>query len=118
MSEQIRNRIDDAGNKEMLETIGREMEPSIELDRRKNMEVLRAELHAHLDEQQDTDSGQETADVKKTEPKQEKPDKTQKTEPKGVRPKGYEGRLLQNMTTGAVFPWTAALAKKRNMREV
>ena len=120
MSEEIRTRIDEAGNKEKLEAIGRELEPPVELDRRKTMDILRAELHAHLDEYGQDEAGDtgvsdeagsdEAGDAGDPEPAQE-------PEPTADTPK-YKGRLLQNTRTKRLFPYTAALAAKRNMREV
>ena len=129
MSEQIRERIDNASNKDELESIGRELEPAIELDRRKNMDVLRAELHAHQDEHGEPASPDAGQDPAQTDPQsqdqaqdpEESQTPAQPQEPApstGGRPKNYKGRLLQNMKTGACFPWTAQLAAKRNMREV
>lgn len=129
MSELIRERIDSAKDKDQLEAIGRELEPAVELDRRKNMDVLRAELHAHLDEHGDQGvPGDDTQDPEAADAQgdnQQNSDtqgsaQTEQTQAAGtgVRRKRYNGRLLQNMNTGVFFPWTAALAKKRNMREV
>jgi len=117
MSEEIQNRIDEASSKEKLEAIGRELEPEIELDRRKTMDVLRAELHAHLDEHSNEASEPEPGKADdKGEPEPDEPVAAPLSD-KPARPK-YKGRLIQNTRTGAFFPYTAALAKKRHMREV
>ena len=132
MSEEIRTRIDKAGSKEKLEAIGRELDPAVELDRRKSMDILRAELHAHLDEHGDIEAGDADAgmsdeagepdegatDPEPTpEPDEGATDPEPTPEPAPEAPK-YEGKLLQNTRTKRFYPYTAALAKKRNMREV
>jgi len=122
MSEEIRNRIDEAGNKEKLEAIGRELTPPLELDRRKNMDILRAELHAHLDEHEGEPEPQEAGDEQGGDTTE--PDPAATAEPGEAGPSDhdsdlkYQGRLLQNTRTKVFYPYTAALAKKRNMREV
>ena len=153
MTEEIRKKIDAARTKEQLEEIGRDLDTPIELDRRKNMDILQAELHAHLDqleegedqtpvqdpEQQAQDDGdtqeqsREDAQANRQESDRNGKDtkrsgkrlrkgeqdgaKTQNVTSHARRP-DYEGRMLQNSVTKVFFPYTAALAKKRNMREV
>lgn len=119
MSEEIRTRIDKAGSKEKLEAIGRELDPAVELDRRKSMDILRAELHAHLDEHGDIEAGDADAGMSDEagEPDEGATDPEPTPEPAPEAPK-YEGKLLQNTRTKRFYPYTAALAKKRNMREV
>ncbi|WP_288365633.1 hypothetical protein [uncultured Marinobacter sp.] len=153
MTEEIREKIDAARTKEQLEEIGRNLEPMIELDRRKNMNILQAELHAHLDQIEEAEEGQEPNQVDqgdeseaqedqgdgdtqaetlntnrngkeqtKRSGKRKRKSDSQRAETQNVtshvRKPEYEGRLLQNTKTKVFFPYTAALAKKRHMREV
>jgi len=135
MSEEIREKIEAARTKEQLEEIGRNLSTPIELDRRKNMDILQAELHGHLDQIEsgtdqtqgagatgDDGSAPEQGDDQEVVAKNLRPDPEPEPETQTVTSHSnrtnYKGRLLQNTKTKVFFPWTAALAAKRNMREV
>lgn len=109
-------------------------ELGVDLDASKTAAVLAEELLAVIEERGEPEAGetdnaqepstetQTTAD-KAPEPAKESPEKNDpeeppepESEPKKAKP--YKGKMLKNMRNGRMFPWTAALAKSRNMKEV
>lgn len=132
----IIQQIEEAETKDQLEAIGIE-HLGVNADKRKGVETIRAEL-SELAEAQESDTAgeevepQEHADqqaeqvgqaeqakagtpapeAKPAEPEKPAPD------PKPEAKPAYKGRLLKHRKTGRLLPWTAQLAKKRDMQEV
>lgn len=132
--------IEDAETKDQLEAIGKQSPLSVDVDKRKGVETIRAELMEMAEEAAASESGEKGGDENQVEPAQEGLSQNhgegeaadsdggtatgepgtadEHSAPKPASKRQYSGRLLKNRKTGRLFPWTAQLAKKREMQEV
>ncbi|WP_163557581.1 hypothetical protein [Halomonas sp. NO4] len=106
MADQI-EQIKQAGNKEALAPLAEEL--GVELDKRKGLETLRADVLAAAEKAQ--------------EPTEKASGDTHHLAGQGKAAKdgkkdGKKGRYLKNTTTGRVFTYSARLAKRKDMKEV
>lgn len=107
MSKTLIDQIEAAESKDDLEPLGTQL--GIEINKRQGVETIRAELleaAEGLAEKGVTTSGE-----------LEPSDGDVGDEQAAEQPK-YQGRMLQHMKNGRTFPWTAALAKNRYMKEL
>lgn len=95
-------------DKQGLVKLGAE-ELGVDLDASKTSAILAEELLAAIEERggNGPDEGS---------PHEDPPSAPAKTASKKAR--RYTGKMLENTRNGRVFPWTAALAKSRHMKEV
>jgi hypothetical protein len=98
------HKLEKARTKDDLEALGIE-HLSIDVDKRKAKEVLRAELIGEAESQGFT-----------TEVANE-PEQPQET-PQAPKASGYPGKMGRNRNTGRMIPWTSAMAKMPHMEEV
>lgn len=127
--------IEDAETKDQLEAIGKQSPLSVDVDKRKGVETIRAELMEMAEEAAASESGEKGGDENQGNPAQEGLSQNhgegddgtatgepgtadEHSAPKPASKRQYSGRLLKNRKTGRLFPWTAQLAKKRDMQEV
>lgn len=118
--------IEDAETKDQMEAIGLE-HLGADVDKRKGIETIRAEL-SELAEAQDVNAASEDAAPEENPEKQAEKTEAPAKESEPEAPPAsaatqqgkprYKGRLLKHTGTGRLLPWTAQLAKKRNMQEV
>lgn len=103
--------IEKAKTKDELEALGVE-QLGVDVDKRKTKEVLRAELLALAEDANgptEAASPEASDDTAATDPEP-------KSAPAEVS--AYKGRLMRHKVTGVVFPYTAAMAKNKNLEEV
>lgn len=100
-------RIESAETKDELEKLGKEY-LDVDVDKRKGVETIRAELTELAEGLQV--AGEPGADAENDAGAVVTKDQEPKKKPKG--------RQLRHRVSGRVLPWTAALAKKREMQEV
>ncbi len=113
--------IEDAETKDQLEALGKE-QLGIEVNKRQGVETIRAEL-LELAEEQAAQEGVAQEAPSATDEEQQGGDQdeerpTQQAAQEAPRKDAYRGRLLKHRKSGRLFPWTAQLAKKRDMQEV
>lgn len=107
-------KIEDAETKDQLEALGKEI--GVEVNKRQGVETVRAELMEIAEAQASDDTG-ETDPKTHADAQLAKVEQGDKDAPAAAET-GYKGRLLKHRKNGRLFPWTAALAKKRDMQEV
>ncbi|MGM0858656.1 MAG: hypothetical protein ACQEW0_16485 [Pseudomonadota bacterium] len=107
MTKSLIEQIEEAVTKEDLEPLAEQL--GVEINKREGVETIRAKL-LEAAETKDEQGGDPDGDNDQgpIEPSQEKPAKATP----------YKGRLLKHRKNGRTFPWTAQLAKKRDMQEV
>lgn len=115
MSQTLIEQIEAAETKDQLEKLGKE-QFGADVDKRKGAETIRAEL-LELAEAQAADTTGETDPETHAQAQLDKLEQGGETDPAPTKA-GYQGRLLKHRKNGRVFPWTAQLAKKREMQEV
>lgn len=107
MTKSLIEQIEEAVTKDDFDPIATQL--NVEINKRQGVETIRAELleaAEALAEQGVTTSGELGPGEGQTE-----------TPEADEKPK-YKGRMLQHIKNGRTFPWTAALAKSRHMKEV
>lgn len=107
MTKSLIEQIEEAVTKEDLEPLAEQL--GVEINKRQGVETIRAELleaAEALAEKGVTTSGE----LDQGEGQTEAPEAEEK-------PK-YQGRMLKHTENGRTFPWTAALAKSRYLKEV
>ena len=110
MTKSLIEQIEDAVTKDDLELLAEKL--GVEINKRQGVETIRAELleaAEALAEKGVTTSGE----LEPREGQTEAPEGAEAAE----KPK-YQGRMLKHIKNGRTFPWTAALAKSRYMKEV
>lgn len=118
MTKSLIEHLEAAETKDQLEALAKEM--GVEINKRQGVETIRAEL-VELAEATAQPGEASKADAKPGQAKAAKvePDETTKAEPdEAAESPGYRGRLLKHTKNGRLFPWTAALAKSRYLKEV
>lgn len=100
------HKLEKARTKDELEGLGIE-HLSVDIDKRKTKDVLRAELIALAEEQGFAASEPEPA-----------PESAPPEQPVAGGTPAPKGRMARNKKTGRVMPWTAAMAKYSHMEEV
>ncbi|MBS3668031.1 hypothetical protein [Vreelandella boliviensis] len=109
MSKTLIEQIEEAVTKEDFEPIAKQL--NVEINKRQGVETIRAEL---------LEAAETLAEKGVTSSEELYPDAggyDLENVPAPEKPK-YEGRMLKHIKNGRTFPWTAALAKSRNMKEV
>lgn len=109
MSKTLIEQIEDAVTKDDLEPLAGKL--GVEINKRQGVETIRAEL---------IEAAEALAEQGVTSSEELDPDAggyNLENVPAPEKPK-YEGRMLKHIKNGRTFPWTAALAKSRNMKEV
>lgn len=107
MTKSLIEQIEDAVTKDDLELLAEKL--GVEINKRQGVETIRAELLEAAEAL--AEKGVTTSsELDLREGQTEAPEATEK-------PK-YEGRMLKHIKNGRTFPWTAALAKSRYMKEV
>ncbi|MDQ7731618.1 hypothetical protein QT231_02840 [Halomonas sp. SpR1] len=109
MSKTLIEQIEAAESKDDLEPLGTKL--GVEINKRQGVETIRAEL---------LEAAEMLAEKGVTTSEELEPDAgdhAANNAPEPEKPK-YKGRMLQHMKNGRTFPWTAALAKSRYMKEV
>jgi len=124
--------IEDAETKDQLEALGKQ-HLGVDVDKRKGVETLRAELQelAEAQAEQGVTEARDTERPGDPEAPADSDGGTASGEPVTAPTQGdtqgeeaveggskYQGRLLRHRKTGRLFPWTAQLAKKRDLQEV
>lgn len=109
MSKTLIEQLEAAEDKDTLEALGIE-HLGVNADKRKGIETIRAELMELAEAQAEGGDAATTEPqaASQPEPKPEKP----------AEPEAYRGRMLKHTKNGRLFPWTAALAKSRYLKEV
>lgn len=100
------DQIEAAETKDDLEPLGIKL--GIEINKRQGVETIRAELL----EAAETLAEQGVTLAEELEPGADQPKVSEPEKPT------YKGRMLQHTKNGRTFPWTAALAKNRYMKEL
>lgn len=95
--------IEAAETKDELETLGKEL--GVDVNKREGVETIRAKL-LEVAEESAPSYTESTAN------------KTEEGAAPEAEKNAYKGRLLKHRKNGRLFPWTAQLAKKRDMQEV
>lgn len=109
--------IEAAESKDQLEVLGKE-HLSIDVDKRKGVETIRAELLEAAEAKTAEEEGEQMPPAPPQGPATEiAAPKAPDAETAEVK-EGYRGRLLKHRKSGRLFPWTAQLTKKRDMQEV
>ncbi|MBT2772923.1 hypothetical protein J7J47_11885 [Halomonas sp. ISL-60] len=109
MSKTLIEQIEEAVTKDDFEPLAAQL--NVEINKRQGVETIRAELleaAEGLAEKGVTTSSELDPDAG---------DPDASNEPAPEKPK-YQGRMLKHIKNGRTFPWTAALAKSRHMKEV
>lgn len=109
MSKTLIEQIEAAESKDGLEPLGNKL--GIEINKRQGVETIRAELL----EAAETLAEQGVTTSDELEPSN---GDEQDVTPKAAEKPKYQGRMLKHTKNGRTFPWTAALAKSRYMKEV
>ncbi|WP_339934583.1 hypothetical protein [Vreelandella glaciei] len=109
MSKTLIEQIEEAVTKEDFEPIAKQL--SVEINKRQGVETIRAELL----ETAETLAEQGVTSSEELDP--DAGDSDLENVPAPEKPK-YRGRMLKHIKNGRTFPWTAALAKSRYMKEV
>lgn len=111
MTKSLTEQIEEAVTKEDLEPLAEQMD--FEINKREGVETIRAKLleAAETKDEQggDSEGGGGEGSI-------EPPTKDEDSPKKAKAP--YKGRMLKHRKNGRLFPWTAQLAKKRDMQEV
>lgn len=109
--------IEDAETKDQLETLGKELF-GVDVDKRKGVETIRAELLELAEAQENDTTGEADPETHAAAQVAQAEQQTAKDGDEGEAESGYKGRMLKHRKTGRLLPWTAQLAKKREMQEV
>lgn len=107
MSQTLIDQIEAAETKDDFDPLAKQLK--VEINKRQGIETIRAELL----EAAETLAEQGITSAEEIEPSAEQPEASDKPE----KP-AYKGRMLKHTKNGRTFPWTAALAKNRYMKEV
>lgn len=110
--------IEDAETKDQLEAIGKQPPLGVDVDKRKGVETIRAELLELAEAQENDTTGETDPETHAAAQVAQAEQQTAKGGDEGEAESGYKGRMLKHRKTGRLFPWTAQLAKKREMQEV
>jgi len=110
-------KIEGAETKDQLETLGKELF-GVDVDKRKGVETIRAELLELAEAQENDTTGEIDPEAHAAAQVAQAEQQTAKGGDEGEAESGYKGRMLKHRKTGRLFPWTAQLAKKRDMQEV
>ncbi|MDY7116598.1 hypothetical protein RAN53_09570 [Halomonas sp. SSL-5] len=110
-------KIEDAETKDQLETLGKELF-GVDVDKRKGVETIRAELLELAEAQENDTTGVTDPETHAEAQAAQAEQQAAKNEEAGETKASYSGRMLKHRKTGRLFPWTAQLAKKRDMQEV
>ena len=109
MSKTLIEQIEDAVTKDDFEPLAAQL--NVEINKRQGVETIRAEL---------LEAAEALAEKGVTTSEELGPDAGDHAANKAPEPEKpkYKGRMLQHIKNGRTFPWTAALAKNRYMKEV
>lgn len=108
MTKTLIEQIEEAVTKDDFDPIAQQL--NVEINKRQGVETIRAELleaAEALAEKGVTNASELGGDGETSPESEPAPEKTK-----------YKGRMLKHTKNGRVFPWTAALAKNRYMKEV
>ena len=108
MSQTLIEQLEAVEDKDTLEALGVK-HLDVNADKRKGIETIRAELLELAEAKAAEEGGTQTTTESAPQPATEEP-----PEPDGE----YRGRMLKHIKNGRLFPWTAALAKSRYLKEV
>lgn len=97
--------IEGADTKDQLEVVGKDA-LGVDVDKRKGIETIRAELAELAESKAQPQGGEQESGSKPEKEPDKEPDKKPAV------------RMLKHRRSGRRLPWTAQLAKKRDMREV
>jgi len=115
MSKSLIEHLEAAETKDQLEALAKEM--GVEINKRQGIETIRADL---IEAAEERDSQNEAVEAKSGDAEAPKAATVEPDpEPKAAEESpGYQGRMLKHTKNGRLFPWTAALAKSRYLKEV
>lgn len=107
MTKTLIEQIEEAVTKKDFDPIATQL--NVEINKRQGVETIRAEL---------LEAAETLAEKGVTTSGELDPGEGQTEAPEAEEKPEYRGRMLQHIKNKRTFPWTAALAKSRHMKEV
>lgn len=107
MTKTLIEKIEEAVTKDDFDPIAKQL--NVEINKRQGVETIRAEL---------LEAAETLAEKGVTTSGELGPGEGQAEAPEAEEKPKYKGRMLQHIKNGRTFPWTAALAESRHMKEV